>query len=276
MSLPKASAPACHGGGALEKKQVVAAERSVVLVGNPNVGKSVLFGALTGRYVTVSNYPGTTVEVTRGSATIGGAVWHVLDTPGTNNLLPMSEDEQVTRDILLAERGYACIQVGDAKNLRRALLLTAQLAEAEVPFLLALNMADEAEGRGIEIDHAALARTLGVEVVPTVAVERRGVATLQARLAEARPSPWRIRYDEHIEGALAEVQPLLPAEGLGRRAMGIMALAGDDSLAGLVDMMVDADLSLVGAECSWGNWRADAIDDVREGSERFMLGKSGA
>ena len=86
---------------ALESKEVVSASRSVILVGNPNVGKSVLFGALTGRYVTVSNYPGTTVEVTRGSATLDGEPWHVMDTPGTNNLLPMSEDEQVTRDILL-------------------------------------------------------------------------------------------------------------------------------------------------------------------------------
>jgi ferrous iron transport protein B len=232
VSPAKAAAPACHGGGGLEKKQVVAAHRSAILVGNPNVGKSVLFGALTGRYVTVSNYPGTTVEVTRGSATIGGAPWHVLDTPGTNNLLPMSEDEQVTRDILLSERNYVCVQVGDAKNLRRVLLLTAQLAEAEVPFLLALNMADEAESRGIAIDHAALARALGVDVVPTVAVERRGVATLQARLEHARPSPWRPRYDDHIEAALAEVLPLLPGDGLGRRALGLMALVGDDSLSG--------------------------------------------
>ncbi len=102
---------------ALEAKQLVAPARTVILVGNPNVGKSVLFGALTGRYVTVSNYPGTTVEVTRGSATIDGAPWHVMDTPGTNNLLPMSEDEQVTRDILQAETGYVCLQVCDAKNL---------------------------------------------------------------------------------------------------------------------------------------------------------------
>ncbi|HET6439552.1 MAG TPA: FeoB small GTPase domain-containing protein, partial [Anaeromyxobacter sp.] len=178
MSPPRPAAASCHGGGALDRKQVIAAARSAILVGNPNVGKSVLFGALTGRYVTVSNYPGTTVEVTRGSATIGGESWHVLDTPGTNNLLPMSEDEQVTRDILLSERNYVCVQVGDAKNLRRALLLSAQLAEAEVPFLLALNMADEAESRGIEVDDQALSRALGIDVVPTVAVERRGLSTL--------------------------------------------------------------------------------------------------
>ena len=102
----------------------------IALVGHPNMGKSALFGRLTGVYATVSNYPGTTVEVTRGTATIEGAPWHVMDTPGTNNLLPMSEDEQVTRDILQSETGYVCLQVCDAKNLRRGLLLTAALALA--------------------------------------------------------------------------------------------------------------------------------------------------
>lgn len=229
---------------ALESKQVVAGARSVILVGNPNVGKSVLFGALTGRYVTVSNYPGTTVEVTRGTATLDGAPWHVMDTPGTNNLLPMSEDEQVTRDILLVEPGYVCLQVCDAKNLRRGLLLTAQLAEAGVPFLLALNMADEAKSRGFTIDHEKLSRTLGVEVVPTVAVERTGLATLQQRLSAARPSSFLPRYDAHIEAALAEVAPLVPKGGLGPRAVALMALVGDDSLrAWLVARMTPAALA---------------------------------
>ncbi len=215
---------------ALEAKEISGQERSVILVGNPNVGKSVLFGALTGRYVTVSNYPGTTVEVTRGSATLDGQPWHVMDTPGTNNLLPMSEDEQVTRDILLVEPGYVCLQVCDAKNLRRGLLLTAQLAEAGVPFLLALNMADEAKSRGMSIDHERLARTLGIDVVPTVAVARQGLAALQARLASARPSTFLPRYDPVIEEALAEVAPLVPPGGLGARAVALMALVGDDSL----------------------------------------------
>ena len=70
-------------------------------MGHPNVGKSVVFGALTGTYVTVSNYPGTTVEITRGRAHLGGQLWEVIDTPGTHNLVPMSEDEAVTRDINL-------------------------------------------------------------------------------------------------------------------------------------------------------------------------------
>jgi ferrous iron transport protein B len=217
----------------LDRKAVVASARSIILVGNPNVGKSVLFGALTGKYVTVSNYPGTTVEVTRGSAVLGGRHWHVMDTPGTNNLTPMSEDEQATRDILLQERDYVCLQVCDAKNLRRGLLLAAQLAEAQVPFALALNMSDEAAGRGIRIDHQRLAAALGVDVVPTVAVQRVGVAAVAERLAGARQSSFRVRYDEHIEAALAEVEPMLPARGgLGRRALALMALMGDESLRG--------------------------------------------
>jgi len=220
-------------------KQVVAAVRSVILVGNPNVGKSVLFGALTGKYVTVSNYPGTTVEVTRGSATIEGQPWHVMDTPGTNNLTPMSEDEQVTRDILLQERDYACLQVCDAKNLRRGLLLSAQLAEAGVPFVLALNMADEAASRGFQVDGAALESALGVDVVPTVAVERKGLPQLTAALPGARRSRFLPRYDDAIEAALAELEPVVPARGgLSRRALALMLLSGDDSvrphLAGVV------------------------------------------
>src|SRR5512136_215886 len=190
-----------------DRKKVVTAPRTLILVGNPNVGKSVLFGALTGRYVTVSNYPGTTVEVTRGSATLDGHPWHVMDTPGTNNLLPMSEDEQVTRDILLAERGYVGLQVCDAKNLRRGLLLSVQLAEAGVPFVLALNMADEAASRGFTIDDAKLSQELGVDVLPTVAIERKGLAAVQGCLAHARASRLQPRYDAHIEAAVAEVLP---------------------------------------------------------------------
>jgi ferrous iron transport protein B len=219
-----------RGGGTLDGKEILAADRTVILVGNPNVGKSVLFGALTGKYVTVSNYPGTTVEVTHGSATIEGRPWRVMDTPGTNNLLPMSEDEQVTRDILLSESGYLCVQVCDAKNLRRGLLLTAQLAEAEIPFSLALNMADEAISRGFVIDLPKLAAALGIEVVSTVAVERKGLATLQSRLGSARPSRFVPHYDAAIEEAIDAVAPILPRGGIGPRALALMALVGDDSL----------------------------------------------
>src|SRR3990167_78347 len=105
----------------------------VVLVGNPNVGKSVVFELLTGKYVTVSNYPGTTVEVAQGHSNFDrkGAV--VLDTPGVNSLIPRSEDERVTRDILLEERPKAVIQVADSKNLARNLQVTLQIIEMGLP-----------------------------------------------------------------------------------------------------------------------------------------------
>ncbi len=210
-----------------------AAPRTLVLLGNPNVGKSLIFGLLTGRYVTVSNYPGTTVEVTRGSTRISGAGVEVIDTPGVNTLIPQSEDERVTRDIILerASDGSAhVLQVGDAKNLPRALLLALQLAEMRIPFVLCLNMNDEAGSRGIRIDGDLLARAIGVEVVPTVATRREGIARLHEALAQARPSAWSVAYDERIEKEVAAIEPLLPVTGISRRSLALMALAGDATL----------------------------------------------
>jgi len=221
----------CGAAEILDGKELMSVSRSAILIGNPNVGKSVVFGALTGKYVTVSNYPGTTVEVTRGTARIEGETWQVMDTPGTNNLTPMSEDEQVTRDILLDEDGYTCIQVCDTKNLRRGLLLSAQLAEAQVPFVLALNMADEARSRGFHVDDTSLARALGVPVVQTVAVERAGIPALTANLKAARPSTFCPKYDAGIEAAVADLEPLLPKDlGIASRSVALMVLAGDESL----------------------------------------------
>src|SRR5437667_12405434 len=94
-------------------------DSAIVLVGNPNVGKSALFGALTGTYATVSNYPGTTVEVTRAALALDERPIPVVDTPGAASLVPLSEDERVTRDILLSGEATAVVVVGDAKNLQR-------------------------------------------------------------------------------------------------------------------------------------------------------------
>ena len=117
-----------------------------LLVGHPNVGKSVLFHRLTGAYVNVSNYPGTTVEVTRASTRFNREIV-ALDTPGVLALPSRSDDERTTMRALLLERTRCLIQVGDAKNLRRTLTLTALLAELGVPMVLALNMHDEAAAR---------------------------------------------------------------------------------------------------------------------------------
>ncbi|MCC6446226.1 MAG: ferrous iron transport protein B [Armatimonadetes bacterium] len=206
------------------------ATRRLVLVGNPNVGKSVIFGHLTGQYVTVSNYPGTTVEITRGTATLNRQRSHLIDTPGVNNLLPMSEDERVTRDILLNERVDAIIQVADTKNLRRALLISLQLAEMELPFVLDLNMADEARSRGIAVSYARLAEILGIEAIPTVATQGKGLEALKQCAARPRKSSFRMRYTPDIETAAGEIEALLPQTPIARRSLALMLLAGDESL----------------------------------------------
>ncbi|MDX1622892.1 MAG: ferrous iron transporter B [Gemmatimonadota bacterium] len=159
---------------------------TLVLVGNANVGKSVLFRNLTNRYVTVSNYPGTTVEIVRARADLGDRTVEVVDTPGINDLSPRSEDARVARDLLLESDDATILQVADAKNLRRALLLTLQLAELGRPMVLALNMHDELEERGGRIDVEALSEILGIPVVPTVAVRDRGTEELIEAIDEAR------------------------------------------------------------------------------------------
>ncbi|HTM26062.1 MAG TPA: ferrous iron transporter B [Vicinamibacterales bacterium] len=158
----------------------------IALVGNPNVGKSVIFGRLTGRYVTVSNYPGTTVTVTRGRATVGAEVCDIVDTPGVNALEgALSEDEKVTRDLVQGGGVELVVQVADARNLRRALLLTSQLADFGLPMILVLNMIDEARARGVDVDARGLSNELGIPVIEAVAIEGRGMAELRGALTQA-------------------------------------------------------------------------------------------
>ena len=203
---------------------------SIVLVGNPNVGKSALFGALTGTYVTVSNYPGTTVEVTKGYVSLAGRKVPLLDTPGASSLLPSSEDEQVTRDILLSDERQAVVLVGDAKNLERTLFLALQIAEMELPFVLCLNMMDEASSRGIGVDVEALCESLGVAVVPTVAVRHEGIASLLSALAAPAAAHFSVEYPPAVEEAVRDLEPLLPSAPIAPRALALMALSGDDTL----------------------------------------------
>lgn len=202
----------------------------VILLGTPNVGKSVIFGLLTGKYATVSNYPGTTVEVSYGNAAIGDRDFLIIDSPGVNNLIPMSEDEKVTRDILLKERPEAVIVVADAKNLKRALMLLIQLAEMELPCILDLNMEDEAKARGIEIDYQTLGELLNVEVIGTVAPQRKGIQRLREAIAKARIPSVTARYHDIIEEYEKKISALLPDVNISKRSVSLMILSGDESL----------------------------------------------
>ncbi|MBK8137188.1 MAG: ferrous iron transport protein B [Chloroflexi bacterium] len=203
---------------------------AVLLVGNPNVGKSVIFGALTNRYVTVSNYPGTTVEITEGALPDGQ---RIIDTPGTNSLTSASDDERVTAMVLFRQLDglRAVIQVADAKNLRRSLLLTLQLAELGVPLLLNLNMLDEARTHGVAIDTQLLAERLGVEVVSTVAVRGDGLADLARAIERARAAHFQFQYEPVVEQAVHEVGTWLPDSVNQRRGIAVRLLCGDEELA---------------------------------------------
>ncbi len=207
---------------------VAAARRSprLLVTGNPNVGKSVLFQLLTGQYATVSNYPGTTVMVSSGTATIGGVAYHVSDTPGLNSLAAASEDELVARDLLLDD-GAIIVQVGDAKNLPRVLALTLELAEAGACAVLDLNMIDEARERQVQIDTQALSALLDMPVIPTIATQRWGMSQLRRAIPQARPSTVRVPYPHVIEQALGAMECLLPSTLRARLALALLWLGGD-------------------------------------------------
>jgi ferrous iron transport protein B len=157
----------------------------------------------------------------------------LIDTPGTNTLNGSTDDERVTCEMLLDQqhRLRAVIQVADAKNLRRALLLTLQLADLGVPLVLNLNMLDEAEAHGTQIDVARLAERLGIEVVPTVATRGTGLDRLNEAIKRAQPAKLGARYTPEIETALEQVGKLLPPEVDHRRGVALRLLSGDEILA---------------------------------------------
>ena len=186
--------------------------RVMAFVGAPNVGKSALFGELAEQYVDVSNYPGTTVETT--TAVIKSIT--LIDTPGAYGISSFSEEERITREIILD--ADAVINVVDATQLDRDLFLTLQLLDMGIPTIVALNMMDEAKADGIDIDASSLETALGIPVVPTVAVTGSGVENLSSRLSEATvpPStPITDHYDalpDDIEATQAEKTLLIEGD----------------------------------------------------------------
>lgn len=171
------------GGDARGGNSAATPRPRVLLVGTPNVGKSVLFHRLTGVYVTVSNYPGTTVEVARGYMRWAGREIEVVDTPGMYSLRPTSEEERVARDMVLREPASVLVHVLDVKNLARMLCLTFELLETGIPLIVAANMADEADRYGIIVKKELIQERLGVPVVLTSAPDGEGVEELRSLVA---------------------------------------------------------------------------------------------
>ena len=160
----------------------------ILLMGNPNVGKSVIFSRLTGIEVVSANYPGTTIEYTEGRMKLGEKMATLIDPPGVYSLEPTSKVEEVTGHIL--EQGAdVVVNVIDSTNLERNLNLTLKILEKGLPTVVALNLWDVATRKGIEIDTAILAEALGVDVIPTVAVSGQGIYDLVEAIGKAKTPP---------------------------------------------------------------------------------------
>ena len=182
----------------------------ILLMGNPNVGKSVVFSRITGVRVIASNYPGTTVGFSKGSMKLAGEEVEVIDVPGSYSLEPTSKAEEVALEML--KDGDLVINIIDATNLERNLYLALELLEREIPVIIALNIWDDTKHRGITIDVEKLEQLLGVPVVPTVAVTGEGIKELVNRITEATSPPMPVRtHDERwvaIGSIIAEVQTI--------------------------------------------------------------------
>ncbi|GIV18986.1 MAG: ferrous iron transport protein B [Armatimonadota bacterium] len=186
----------------------------LALMGNPNTGKSTVFNALTGLRQHTGNWTGKTVTRMEGAFEFNGKRYKIVDLPGTYSLLSASVDEEVARDFVLFAKPDAVIVVVDATILERNLNLVLQVLEITDRVVVCLNLIDEAERKGIEVDHRALSRELGVPVVPTAARQGVGLGLLMQTVAELvtgtiTTSPRRVKTDEKVERALDELTPVI-------------------------------------------------------------------
>ena len=233
----------CHGMSTDEPVRSGSKEdglETVLLVGYPNVGKSVIFNHLTGAYVVVSNYPGTTVAVDRGKAEIAGRKVEIVDTPGMYSLLPITEEERVAQRILLEEKPGLIINILDAKNLERMLHLTLQLIETGLPVICVLNMIDEAREEGMEFDLPALEDALGIPVVTTAATKGEGMKelekTVSTALSRGHAPGHLVRYGPDIEEAVTQIHDLLTdSYCIRKRAAALLLLQEDTTIGALVE-----------------------------------------
>lgn len=191
-------------------------KKTIVLVGNPNVGKSVFFNELTGSYVDVSNFPGTTVEIHRAQY----KDFILTDTPGVYGVSSFNDEERVARDIIL--HADIVVNIVDALHMERDLFLTLQVIDMGLPVVVALNMMDEAEANGIKINIQKLSELLGVPVIPTVAVAKKGIEDLKRAIPMAKAG--------NADPLLKEELDMMEAQGLSR-SDALMILEGDEEVA---------------------------------------------
>ncbi len=210
----------------------------IVLVGQPNAGKSTLFNVLSDIKAAAGNFAGTSVKITQSAIQLEGREFMLLDLPGTYSLNAADDAERITRDYLLHEPVDLVVNVVDSTLLSRSLELTVELLELGLPMVIALNMQDEAEKRGLKIDHEKLEKRLGVPVVPTSALHGKGVRQLMERgtrqfTPSSSPKP-EFPYTAHIEALVQKLATALPPLAVGlngsRRFYAIKAIENPDMI----------------------------------------------
>ena len=204
-----------------------------MLVGSPNVGKSVIFNYLTGQYVTVSNYPGTTVDIARGHTKINGKEYEVIDTPGIYSMIPITEEEMVTRQLLYNEKSDIIIHVIDGKNINRMLHMTLQLMDAGFSVILVVNLMDEAFQYGVVIHSALLAEILGIPVISTAATKGIGLVHLKDAIWQYQgPQQYfTMKFSEKLEQAVLGIESRIKGNyGISPRMVALLLLQKDKML----------------------------------------------
>jgi len=203
----------------------------ILLIGQPNVGKSSLLNALVGPRVTVSNYPGTTVEITKAKRSFNKIEIEFVDTPGIYSISDRSEEEKVTERALFEEEADGVIVIADATSLERSLYMALQILEARIPTVLALNFVEDAEKKGITIDCEKLKGLLQVPVVPINPLTKKGIDTLVDTVAKIRKVPKRIftiEYDDHIESAIDKISSQIKKTSVPKKFISLRVLEGDE------------------------------------------------
>ncbi|WP_456475791.1 FeoB small GTPase domain-containing protein [Candidatus Pyrohabitans sp.] len=215
---------------------------TIALIGNPNVGKTVIFNNLTGSWQHVGNWPGVTVEKKEGKCKYNGSVMNIVDLPGTYSLTANAIDELIARNYIIEEKPDVVLDIVDASNIERNLYLTMLLLELEVNLVIALNKMDVAREKGLEIDAKRLSDALGVPVVPTIATKKVGMEDLKKVLLNAAKDGRKSKYPTYgkdVESLLKEIATKIKEDrGLSKRYsprwLAIKLLEGDDDVLRVV------------------------------------------
>jgi ferrous iron transport protein B len=206
----------------------------ILLVGQPNTGKSSLLNSLVGPRAVISNYPGTTVELIKAERVFGDTEVNFVDTPGVYSISDRSEEEKITEKTLFQKELDGAVLIADATSLERSLYLVLQILEAGIPAIIALNFVEEAEKKGIKVDVEKLEKLLGVPVIPINPLTKKGQRELVKEILQIknrREGSFKIKYDDHIEKAIKKISSGIK-NNLPKRFIAIRVLEEDEDFYG--------------------------------------------